>query len=445
MIASCPYGSWQSSYVWEEVELMEKMRVDILIEHASQLLTLQGNSERPKMGKELLNLGIIEDGAVAVKDGIIVFAGSTADARQKIFGEVTINAAGKVVMPGFVDPHTHLVFGGSREQELSLRLKGASYMEILQQGGGIMSSVRATREATLEELVEKGEKSLDIMLCHGTTTAEAKSGYGLTVEDELKQLLAIRLLNKKHPVDLVSTFLGAHAIPSEYKAVPDEFVDLVVEEMLPEVARDNLAEFCDVFCEEGVFSVEQSRRILLAASSYGMKPKLHADELVPFGGAELAAQLAAVSADHLLYASEQGIKMMVEAGVIPVLLPGTPFCLLSEKYADARKMIALGAPVAIATDFNPGSCPTESMQFAMAVACYKMKMLPAEIISAATINAAHAIGRGREVGSLELGKKGDILIMDAPNYEYLLYHFGINAVEKVLKNGKIVVEKGKLV
>lgn len=424
---------------------MEKMRVDILIEHASQLLTLQGNSERPKMGKELLNLGIIEDGAVAVKDGIIVFAGSTADARQKIFGEVTINAAGKVVMPGFVDPHTHLVFGGSREQELSLRLKGASYMEILQQGGGIMSSVRATREATLEELVEKGEKSLDIMLCHGTTTAEAKSGYGLTVEDELKQLLAIRLLNKKHPVDLVSTFLGAHAIPSEYKAVPDEFVDLVVEEMLPEVARDNLAEFCDVFCEEGVFSVEQSRRILLAASSYGMKPKLHADELVPFGGAELAAQLAAVSADHLLYASEQGIKMMVEAGVIPVLLPGTPFCLLSEKYADARKMIALGAPVAIATDFNPGSCPTESMQFAMAVACYKMKMLPAEIISAATINAAHAIGRGREVGSLELGKKGDILIMDAPNYEYLLYHFGINAVEKVLKNGKIVVEKGKLV
>lgn len=424
---------------------MEKMRVDILIEHASQLLTLQGNSERPKMGKELLNLGIIEDGAVAVKDGIIVFAGSTADARQKIFGEVTINAAGKVVMPGFVDPHTHLVFGGSREQELSLRLKGASYMEILQQGGGIMSSVRATREATLEELVEKGEKSLDIMLCRGTTTAEAKSGYGLTVEDELKQLLAIRLLNKKHPVDLVSTFLGAHAIPSEYKAVPDEFVDLVVEEMLPEVARDNLAEFCDVFCEEGVFSVEQSRRILLAASSYGMKPKLHADELVPFGGAELAAQLAAVSADHLLYASEQGIKMMVEAGVIPVLLPGTPFCLLSEKYADARKMIALGAPVAIATDFNPGSCPTESMQFAMAVACYKMKMLPAEIISAATINAAHAIGRGREVGSLELGKKGDILIMDAPNYEYLLYHFGINAVEKVLKNGKIVVEKGKLV
>lgn len=424
---------------------MEKMRVDILIEHASQLLTLQGNSERPKMGKELLNLGIIEDGAVAVKDGIIVFAGSTADARQKIFGEVTINAAGKVVMPGFVDPHTHLVFGGSREQELSLRLKGASYMEILQQGGGIMSSVRATREATLEELVEKGEKSLDIMLCHGTTTAEAKSGYGLTVEDELKQLFAVRLLNKKHPVDLVSTFLGAHAIPPEYKAAPDEFVDLVVEEMLPEVARDNLAEFCDVFCEEGVFSVKQSRRILLAASSYGMKPKLHADELVPFGGAELAAQLAAVSADHLLYASEQGIKMMVEAGVIPVLLPGTPFCLLSEKYADARKMIALGAPVAIATDFNPGSCPTESMQFAMAVACYKMKMLPAEIISAATINAAHAIGRGREVGSLELGKKGDILIMDAPNYEYLLYHFGINAVEKVLKNGKIVVEKGKLV
>ena len=284
---------------------------------------------------------------------------------------------------------------------------------------------------------------MDRFLLHGVTTIEAKSGYGLTVEAELKQLRVVKKLAKSHPVDIVSTFMGAHAVPEEYKQNPDEFVRLVVEDMLPKVAQEGLAEFCDVFCEKGVFSLEQSERILEAGKKLGLKAKIHADEVVSFGGAELAAKVGAVSADHLLKTSEKGIRQMVRAGVIGVLLPGTAFFLMEEP-AHARKMIELGLAVALSTDRNPGSSPTESLPLIMNLACFKMRMTPAEVISASTINAAHAVDRGKQVGSLEVGKKADLVIFDAPNYAFLQYNFGVNLVDTVIKNGKIVVKGGSL-
>jgi imidazolonepropionase len=354
-----------------------------------------------------------------------------------------IDAGGRLVMPGMVDPHTHLVFAGSREYELEMRLNGATYLEILRAGGGILATTRKTRAATEEELAWETKKRLNRFLLHGVTTVEAKSGYGLTVEDELKMLRVAKRLNEEHPVDIVSTFMGAHAVPPEYKENPDAYVDLVIEEMIPRVARENLAEFCDVFCEEGVFTVEQSERILEAGKRHGLRPKLHADEIEPMGGAELAARVGAVSADHLLKVSDEGIRRMAEAGVVAVLLPGTAFFLMAE-YARARHMIDQGVPVALATDRNPGSSPTESLPLIMNLACLQMKMTPAEVISAATINAAHAVSRARQVGSLEPGKQADILILDAPNYPYLQYHFGVNLVDTVIKKGKVVVEGGRL-
>ena len=277
------------------------------------------------------------------------------------------------------------------------------------------------------------------MLAQGTTTAEAKSGYGLTVEDEVKTLEAIRELNNSHPVDLVPTFLGAHAIPEEYKENPDGFVDLVIEEMLPAVKEKGLAEFCDIFCEQGVFSVEQSRRILLKAKEMGFKLKIHADEMVPLGGAELAAELGATSADHLMVVSERGIEMLAASSTVAVLLPATTFCVMGERYAPARKMIEKGVAVALSTDFNPGSSPVNSLQIVMGIACRQLKMTPAEVISAVTINAAHAIGRADSVGSIEVGKKADLVIFDARDYRYLMYRFGTNLVERVVKSGRLVI------
>ena len=417
------------------------------IKCASQLITVRGGTKEPKRAQEMSDIGIIEHGSVVVENGRIAFVGSDVEAERyehTLNGHInTIDAAGKIVTPGLIDPHTHIVFGGSREKELEMRLNGAKYIDILKAGGGILQTTTSTREATEEQLIQETSKRLNRFLQYGVTTVEAKSGYGLTLEDELKQLRVAKKLNEKHPVDLVSTFMGAHAVPVEYKENPDEFVRLVIEEMIPRVAEENLAEFCDVFCEEGVFTVEQSEQILEAGKAYGLKPKIHADEIVQFGGAELAAKVGAVSADHLLQASDEGIKQMAKSGVIAVLLPGTAFFLM-EKPANARKMIEAGVPVALSTDRNPGSSPTESLPFIMNLACLTMKMTPAEVLTACTINAAHAIGRADEVGSIEVGKKGDLVLFDAPNYQTLQYNYAVNLVDTVIKKGQVIVEGGVL-
>lgn len=385
-----------------------------------------------------------------IEDGIFTFVGSDEDARGYVKQhagnkQVTVfSAEGKTVTPGLVDPHTHAVFAGSREFELNLRLQGAKYMDILNAGGGILYSTERTREATEEQLIAETVKRLDRFLAHGVTTIEAKSGYGLRLEDELKQLRAARRLDASHPVEVVSTFMGAHAVPVEYRGDADGYVRSVIEEMIPAVAREGLAEFCDVFCEEGVFTVEQSRDILEAGRSWGLKPKLHADEIVSCGGAELAAELGAVTADHLLHASEAGIQAMAENGVIAVLLPGTAFFLMA-KPADARAMINAGVPVALSTDRNPGSSPTESLPFIMNLACLTMGMTPAEVLTACTINAAHALGRADRIGSIEVGKQADLVMFDAPNVLYLQYHYAVNLVDTVFKKGEAVIQNGRRV
>ncbi|PPA87298.1 imidazolonepropionase [Brevibacillus laterosporus] len=421
-------------------------KIDLLVHNIKALVTMAGSAEA-RFGAEMKEIGLVQDGAVAIADGRIVAVGTEQDVRKQIQGSSISkewDAEGKLVTPGLVEPHTHLVHGGSREHELSLKLNGASYLEILEQGGGILSTVRATRAATEQELFLKAKKSLDQMLQFGATTVEAKSGYGLSVEEELKQLRVTSALQQAHPVDLVSTFMGAHAVPTEFKGRTDEYVALVINEMLPQVKRAELAEFCDVFCEHGVFSVEQSRAIMQAARKLGFKLKLHADEIEPLGGAELAAELGCISAEHLLAASDEGLLAMKEAGVVAVCLPATSFNLRLSKHARARKMIELGVPVALSTDYNPGSSPTESLQLVMTLGCLNLGLTPEEVLTAMTINAAHAIGRAEQVGSLEVGKQADLVIYDADNLDYLPYHFGINHVKTVVKNGQIVVQDGKV-
>jgi len=418
---------------------MVKKEVDLIIEDANELLTLQGASQKPLIGEGMKELGIITRGSVAINKGKTVAVGKTEDIKGKFVGKEKFDANEKVVMPGFVDPHTHLVFAGSREDEFEKRIQGVPYLAILREGGGILKTVRETRKATREKLVEPSLKTLKVMLEHGTTTVEAKSGYGLTTADETKCLEVMQFLNEKQPIDIVPTFLGAHATPPEYQNNPQEYVNLIIDEMIPTVAKRKLAEFCDVFCEKGVFTTPQSKNILLNAKKHGLKPKLHADELTNIGGAELAAKIKAVSAEHLIFASDEGIKAMAKRGVIAVLLPGAAFSLMTGRYADARKIINLGVPVALGTDYNP-SCWTETLQIVIAIACRQMKMTPAEAISAATINAAHAIHRAKEVGSLEVGKKADIIVLNIPSNRFLGYRFGVNIVEKVFKEGKLVVD-----
>lgn len=415
---------------------------DTIIKHANELVTMNSKFGVPRIGKAMKELAIINDGAIAIKDGKIIFVGTTEELMKTVKIDektIQIDATNKLVTPGFVDPHVHLIFAGSRENELTMKLAGKTYLEILEVGGGILKTVRETRKATIEELVENGKNILDKMLKHGTTTVEAKSGYGLTTKDEIKSLEAVRVLDKQHPIDLVPTFLGAHAIPPEFKGRTDEYVDLVISEMLPKVAEKGLAEFCDVFCEKGIFSIDQTRKILIAAEKLGIKKIIHIDEIVDTNGAALAAEIKAVQTGHLLQSNDAGLKAMAKAGVIAILLPGTPFCLMMKDYAPARKMIEYGIPIAIATDLNP-NCWTESMLMTIVLSCYNMKMSPAEALTAATINAACAIQRESEIGSLEVGKKADIAIFEVPNYYFLSYQFGTNLVSKVIKNGKIVVE-----
>ncbi|MBD3192815.1 MAG: imidazolonepropionase [Candidatus Heimdallarchaeota archaeon] len=416
---------------------------DLVVIHANELVTLDSKFGVPRIGEQLRELAIINDGALAIKDDVITFVGSTEELLKNVqMGEETqtIDASNKLVTPGFVDPHAHIIFAGSRENELAMKLEGKTYLEILKAGGGILKTVRETRKASLETLVENGQKILDRMMRYGTTTVEAKSGYGLTTKDELKSLEAAKVLDQKHPVSIVPTFLGAHAIPPEYEGKTDEYVKLIISEMIPKVAERELAEFCDVFCEEGIFTIEQTRKILEAAQEHGLKIQIHIDEIVDTNGAKLAAELNAVQTGHLLQSNDEGLKAMAKAGVIATLLPGTPFCLMLKDYAPARKMINYGIPVALATDLNP-NCWTESMQMAIVLACYNMKMFPAEALTAATLNAACALDKQNEIGSLEVGKKADIVIFESPNHHFLAYHFGVNLVSTVIKNGKIVIEK----
>lgn len=420
----------------------------LFILHANELITLKGSSKQPLIKEKMSDLQIIDDGAVLIEKGKIHSVGKTADLLKEYSTLLKkariIDATGKTLMPGLVDPHTHVVYGGSREEEFNRRLNGASYMEIMGKGGGIYATVKKTRAASEEELFQESMARLDLFLLHGVTTVEAKSGYGLEHwETEYKQLKVAKSLDEVHPVDLVSTFMAAHAVPPQFKDNPDRFIEIVVEEMLPKVAREGLAQFQDVFCEKGVFSPEHAEQLLVAGKKLGLIPKLHADEIEPYGGAELATRIGAKSADHLLKASEKGIRMMAEAGTIAVLLPGTAFFLMTEP-SNGRKIIDFGVPVAISTDCNPGSSPTCSMPLMMNLACLKMGLSPAETISAATINGAHAINRGRDIGSIEVGKKADLVICNVRNHLQLQYYFGMNHTDTVIKNGQVVVEGGRL-
>ena len=415
------------------------MKVNLIIKNANELITLSGFSGTPARGEDMEKLGIIKEGAIAIEDGRIVDVGKTHYITQKYSAEETIDATGKIVLPGFIDSHTHLIFAGSREEELTLKLKGVPYLEILKRGGGILKTMKATRKADIEELVKLGEKRLDIMLRHGVTTVEGKSGYGLDFQNEIKILRAYKRLNERHPVDVVPTLLAAHAIPPEYKDNIDDYVELIIEKIIPAVAKENLAKFNDVFLEKGVFDKEQTKKILLSGKEYGLLPKLHADEINDMGGAKLAAEIGAVSADHLARASTEGIKALSRSNTVAVLLPTAPMVLMDYAFPKAREMIKLNVPIAIATDFNP-NCWVENIQTPMYLATYFMKMTPAETITATTINAAHAVGLANVIGSLEPGKQADVIVMNAPSHLWVNYRFGVNLVNIVIKKGVILVE-----
>ena len=408
-----------------------------LICHAAELVTCAGKA--PKRGKDMSDIGRIKDGAVLIDGDKIAAVGTTGQLKQQCGSTACeiIDAAGKTVLPGFVDSHTHFVFGGYRAEEFSWRLRGDSYMSIMERGGGINATVSKTREATLEELVKSGRNRLDRMLEFGVTTVEGKSGYGLDKETELKQLRAMKELNRTHAVDVVSTFLGPHSVLPEYKDRERDFIDFLLHEVMPVVKEENLAEFADIFTEKNVFSIEDSRHYMTEAKKMGFQLKIHADEMAPLGGAELAAEMGAISAEHLLQSSDKGIADMAEAGVICDILPATAFCL-KEPYARARKMIDEGAAVAFGSDLNPGSCFTNSIPLMIALGCIYMNLTIEEVITALTINGAAAVDRADRIGSIEPGKQADIILLGCPSIDFLPYHTAINLVETVLKNGEIV-------
>ncbi|SCX66414.1 imidazolonepropionase [Lysinibacillus fusiformis] len=419
----------------------------VLIKNANEVITLKNNVRGPRTKEQMQEIAIVENGSVLIEEDRIVAVGALeqleVDFPELVKKATTIDASGKVVMPGLVDCHTHLVHGGTREEEFNMRLNGSTYMEIMNTGGGIHATTKRTRETSFDELYEKTRKHLDIFLKHGVTTVEAKSGYGLDWETEKKQLEVAKKLQATHDMDVISTFMGAHAVPRDYKGREDEFVDVLIHEMLPKVAELELAEFNDVFCEKGVFTPEQSERILEAGKALGLTPKIHADEIEPYKGAELATEVGAISAEHLLVASDEGIQKMAEAGTIAVLLPGTAF-FLRAPFARGRLMIDEGVPVAISTDFNPGSSPTMSLPFIMNLACMHMGMTLEEVLTATTINAAYAVNRGEQIGSLEVDKKADVIILDVANYKQLQYFYGMNHTNTVIKNGQVVVQNGIL-
>jgi imidazolonepropionase len=416
------------------------MNGNLIVTHAAELATSRGN--QACCGRAMHDLHIVPDGAVCIEKGIITAVGPTEEILAGVdFRSFTvIDASGRAVLPGFVDAHTHFIFGGYRADEFAWRLQGMSYMDIMSRGGGIASTVAATRRADLETLVRDGRRRLDSMLSFGVTTVEGKSGYGLDRDTELRQLEAMKLLAQEHPMDIVPTFLGAHAVPRDYPGGAEAYLDFVMTDVLPAVADGGLAEFCDIFCEDKVFSVDQSRRLLTRAGQMGFKLTLHADEIVPLGGAELAVEVGAVSADHLLHASDAGIQGMADSGVVATLLPMTAFSL-KEPYARVRTMIDRGCAVALATDLNPGSCFSNSLPLLVALATLYMGMTPEEALTAITLNGAAAVNRADRTGSLEAGKQGDVVILEFPSYRFIPYHIGVNTVEKVIKRGRLVFDK----
>lgn len=400
---------------------------------------------RPLKGYEMNEATILKNAYIAIKDGKILKVGE-GEVPKDLIDDSTemVNLEGKIATPGLIDCHTHLVYGGSREHEFSKKLNGMSYLDILAEGGGILSTQKATRGASFEELYDKTEQLANHMMYHGVTTIEAKSGYGLYWDTEKRQMEVVKELDKNLPVDFVSTFMAAHAIPEECKENPDEFIDQVIE-MLPKVKEENLAEFVDIFCEKGVFNAEQSRKLLTAAKEQGFKTRIHADEIESIGGSSVAAEVKTVSAEHLMMITDEDIKKLAEADVIGNLLPATTFSLIEDTYAPAKKMLEAGMAITLTTDSNPGSCPTANLQFAMQLGCLYMRLTPVEVFNAVTINAAYSVARGDSIGSFDEGKRADITIFDAKNLDYTMYFFATNLVSQVYKNGELVVKDRQLV
>ena len=418
------------------------MKPTLIIKNIGALATPTGNA--PKAGELQGAIELIRDSYIVIAGQEILEIGSgEVPPRFVKSGAEILDARGALVTPGLVDAHTHLVFGGWREHELADKLRGVSYLDILKRGGGILSTVAATRAATQDELTAKAKASLSEMLALGTTTCEAKSGYGLTPDDEVKQLNVVKRLKGEQPVELVSTFMGAHAVPGEYMDDKEAYISLIIDAMLPYIAERGLAEYCDVFCETAVFSALEAERILSAAQKLGLGAKIHADEIDAIGGSEVAAELGAVSAEHLIAITENGMDMLAHSGTIAVLLPATSF-YLGKGYAPARRMIEKGIPVAVASDFNPGSTPNLSLQLAMNIACYKYLLTPEAALTAVTLNAAASIGRSPTVGTLDRGKQAGILVWNAPNLDMIFYRYGSNQVKNVIKKGKIIVSEGRI-
>ena len=413
------------------------MKIDLIIHNARQIAT-EGGSPGPRKGDQMQDVGIIHNAALAIHQGKVLACASNNTILQNYHATELIDAEGALITPGFVDPHTHPVFVHTREDEFAMRIAGATYVEIAQAGGGIRSTISSTRDADHELLFTLAKQRIRRMIQQGTTTLEAKSGYGLDTASELKQLQVIKALAEDLPIDIVPTFMGAHEYPAEYKNDHEAYLKILTQEMIPAVQKQGIARFCDIFTEAHVYDISESRRVLSCAREHGMQLKMHADEIEPMGGAELAAEMGCISADHLGAATDAGILAMKEAGVIPVLLPATLFSLRSKTYARARFMIEKGLPVAIATDYNPGSCNCDSMPLTMSLACLQMGMSPEEALTAATINAAYSIGMGERKGSLEPGKDADLILWDIPSLNFIPYHLGSSHIQCVYAKGSLV-------
>ena len=413
----------------------------LILSNASEIVVFKTETYKSHLRMSDLEVNFIKNGSLIIQNGLIsdILDYPVTISNSPISEPSIVDVTGKTIIPGFVDSHTHLSFAGDREDELNMKLQGKTYLEILKQGGGIMRTVEATREASLRNLVENGEKNTEIMLKHGTTSIEAKSGYGLDIETEIKQLRAFRELNKLDYTSVIPTYLGAHAVPPEFSNKKQKFIDLIIEEAIPQISKNHLANFIDVFCERGVFSIDETREILLAGKKAGLQPKIHADEIERTGGAQLAAEVGAISADHLLTTNDDGFRALAEAGVIPVLLPGTPFSLMKNDYPSARRMIdEFDLPIALATDLNP-NCYCYSMLQIITLACFTMRMTPIEALIASTLNSSAAIGLQDSIGSIEVGKQADLVILNAKNNKFIPYKFGTaSLIDMVIKNGKIV-------
>lgn len=415
------------------------MKADLILTHFNEVFCPK-DLGRPLRGAEMKEATILKDAYIAFQDGKILALGE-GEPDPALLSDSTrlVSKAGQIALPGLIDCHTHLVYGGSREHEFSKKLNGMSYLEILEEGGGILSTMKATQEADFDTLYAKSEKLVKTMLIHGVTTIEAKSGYGLTWPHEKKQMEVVRKLNDHLPVDLVSTFMAAHVIPPEYKGREDALMDQIIA-MLPKVKEEKLAEFVDVFCEKDVYTAAQAKRLLEAAQALGFSTRIHADEIASIGGSAVAAEIGATSAEHLMMVTDEDIQKMADAGVIGNLLPGTTFSLMEDTYAPARKMLDAGMAITVTTDCNPGSCPMANLQFAMQLGCLYLRLTPIEVYNAVTINAAYSVHRAQSIGSLDPGKKADLTIMDCPNLDFALYHFATNHVSEVYKDGQLIVQ-----